>query len=121
MDQSSVDCLEGFPEVRRNTIPGRKEGPSSLSRIARPPPRPPAAAPSNDQHLQMTEAIVVSMKGATAAEKEKKEKFASHKKVKILAACGLYKGEWDIVPLIYEKITEDGRTCSAVQDIMQLK
>ena len=41
---------------------------------------------------------MIGMKGATAAEKEKEEKFAVHEKVKILAACGLCKGEWDLVP-----------------------
>ena len=47
----------------------------------------------------MAEAIVIGMKGATtAAEKEKKERFASHEKVKIIAACGLYRGEWDLFP-----------------------
>ena len=33
-----------------------------------------------DQHLRMTEAIVIGMKGTTAAGKEKKEKFASSTK-----------------------------------------
>ena len=38
------------------------------------PPPPPAEASTSDQHLQMAEAIVIGMKGATAAEKEKKVK-----------------------------------------------
>jgi hypothetical protein len=59
------------------------------------------------------------MKGATAAEKEKKEKFATHKKLKILAACGLHEGEWDEVPPIYDKFTEDGRTHLAIRAPME--
>ena len=47
----------------------------------------PSAAPLTDQHLRMAKAIVIGMKDATAAEKEE---FASHKKVKILLACGLH-------------------------------
>ena len=83
--------------------------------IAGPPlPSQAPAAVAGDQHLRMAEAIVVGMKGATAAEKERKEKFATHEKVKILAACGLHEGEWDLVPPIYDKITEDGRTRAAV-------
>ena len=54
---------------------------------------------------------MIGIKGATAAEKAKWEKFASHKKVKILA-CGLHKGEWGLVPPIYDKIIKDGRTRS---------
>ena len=69
----------------------------------------------------MAEAIVIGMKGATAAEKEKKEKFAAHEKVKLLAACGLCEGEWDLVPPIYNKITEDSRTRAAVRDAMELE
>ena len=61
------------------------------------------------------------MKGATAAEKEKEEKFAVHEKVKILAACSLHEGEWDLVLPIYDKTTEDGRTHSAVRDAMELE
>ena len=38
---------------------------------------PPPAAPPVDQHPRMAEAIVIGTKGATAAKKEKKEKFAS--------------------------------------------
>ena len=94
----------------------------AVYRIAGPPPPPPAmAAASGDQHLRMAEAIVVGMKGATAAEKDKKEKSAVHEKVKILAACGLHEGEWDLVPPIYDKITEDGRTRSAVRAAMELE
>jgi hypothetical protein len=38
----------------------------------------------------MAKAIVIGMKGATTANKDKKEKFAAHKKSKILAsACRL--------------------------------
>lgn len=81
------------------------------------PPAPPA--PVGDQNLKMAEAIVIGMKGASAAEKDKKEKFAAHEKSKILAACGLHEGEWDQVPPIYDKITEDGRTRSAVRDAME--
>ena len=44
----------------------------AVYRMAGPLP-PPAAAPASDQHLQMAEAIVIGMKGATAAEKESKE------------------------------------------------
>ena len=69
----------------------------------------------------MAEAIVIGMKGATAAEKEKKEKFAAREKVKLLAACGLREGEWDLVPPIYNKITEDSRTRAAVRDAMELE
>jgi hypothetical protein len=54
------------------------------------------------------------------AEKDKKEKFATHEKLKILAACGLHEGEcWDQVPHIYDKITEDGRTRATVRDSME--
>jgi hypothetical protein len=59
------------------------------------------------------------MKSATAAEKDKKEKFATHEKLKILAACGLHEGKWDQFPPIYDKITEDGRTRAAVRDSME--
>ena len=45
----------------------------------------------------MAEAIVIGKKGATTAEKEKKEKFDIHEKMKILVACGLHEGEWDLV------------------------
>jgi hypothetical protein len=45
-----------------------------------PPPAAAAAAPPVDQHLRMAEAIVTGMKSATAAEKEKKEKFAGHER-----------------------------------------
>jgi hypothetical protein len=69
-----------------------------------------AAAPPADQHLRMGEAIAIGMKGATAAESGTKEKL------KCLAACGLNEGEWDQVPLICVKMTEDGRTRSAVRD-----
>ena len=94
----------------------------AVYRIAGPLPPPQAAAATvGDQHLRMAEAIVVGMKGATAAEKEKKEKFAIHEKVKILAACGLHEGEWDLVPPIYDKITEDGRTRTAVRAAMELE
>ena len=85
------------------------------------PSPPPAAAAVGSQHLQMAEAIVIGMKGAMAAEKERKEQFASHEKVKILAACGLHDGERDLAPPIYDKIAEDGRTCSAVRDAMELE
>ena len=37
-----------------------------------------AAAPPADHHLRVAEATLAGMKGATAAEKEKKEKFANH-------------------------------------------
>jgi hypothetical protein len=47
-----------------------------------------ASAPTGDHNLRMAEAIVIGMKSATAAEKDKKEKFATHEKLKILAACG---------------------------------
>ena len=69
----------------------------------------------------MAEAIVIGMKGATAAEKEKKEKFAAHEKGNILAACGLHEGEWDLLPPIYDKITEDGRARAALRDTMELE
>ena len=52
---------------------------------------------------------------------EMKEKFATHKKVKTLAARGLHKGEWDQVPLLHDKITEDGRTPLAIRDAMTLE
>jgi hypothetical protein len=35
--------------------------------------------------------------------------------------CGLHEGEWDQVPPIYDKITEDGRTRLAVRDAMELE
>jgi hypothetical protein len=61
--------------------------------------RPPAgAAPHQDYDQRMAEAIIIGMKGATAAEKEKQKKFANHEKLKILAACGLQEGDWDQVP-----------------------
>ena len=41
--------------------------------------------------------------------------------MKILAACGLHDGERDLAPPIYDKIAEDGRTCSAVRDAMELE
>jgi hypothetical protein len=89
--------------------------------VYRIPERQPVAAiaPPGDQHTKMAEAIVLGMKGATAAERDKKEKFATHEKVKILAACGLHEGEWDQAPPIYDKITEDGRTKAAVRDAME--
>ena len=83
--------------------------------------QPPTAAPPADQHLRMAEAIVISMKGATAAKKQKKVKFANHNKMKILAACGLHEGEQDQVPPTNNKITKDGRTCSAIRDAMELE
>jgi hypothetical protein len=55
----------------------------------------------------MAEAIVLGMKGATAAEKEKKEKYAAHEKVKI-PQLRLHEGEWELVPPIYDKIVETG-------------
>jgi hypothetical protein len=63
-----------------------------------PPPSGGESQPAGDQSQRMAEAIVQGMKGATAAEKEKKEKYSAHKKVKILAACGLHEGEWEHVP-----------------------
>jgi hypothetical protein len=77
-----------------------------------------AAPPVEDHNLRMAEAIVIGMKSATAAEKDKKEKFATHEKLKILVACGLHEGEWDQVLPIYDKITEDG-TRAAVRDSME--
>ena len=41
--------------------------------------------------------------------------------MKILALFGLHKGEWDLLPPIYDKITEDGRTRSVVRDAMVLE
>ncbi len=58
-------------------------------------PRPAAAAGSGsslDHTLKMAQAIVIGMQGATAAEKEKKEKFNEQERSKILAACGLHEG-----------------------------
>ena len=49
-----------------------------------------AAPPAVDQHLRMAKAIMIGMKGATAAKNEEEEKVASHEKVKILAACSLH-------------------------------
>jgi hypothetical protein len=76
----------------------------------------PATAPPVDQHSRMAKAAGVGMKGATAAKKDQKEKFATHGKLKILAACGLHKGE---CPLVCDKTTEDSRTRSAVHDGME--
>ena len=61
------------------------------------------------------------MEGAPAAKKEKKEKFVSHKNVKIIAACGVHEGEWDQVSPIYKNITKDGRTHSASRDAKELE
>ena len=33
----------------------------------------------------------------------------------------LHEGEWDLMPPIYDKITEDGRTRSSVRDAMELE
>ena len=41
--------------------------------------------------------------------------------MRILAACGLHKGEWDLVWPICNKITEDGRAGAAVRDAMELE
>ena len=78
-----------------------------------------AAAPIVDQSQRMAEAIVIGMKGASAAEKEKKEKHAPYERSKILAACGLHEDEWASVPAIYDKITLDGRTRTAVRNAME--
>jgi hypothetical protein len=69
----------------------------------------------------MAEAIAVGMKGATAAEKKKKEKFDNLEKLRILAACGLHKGAWDRVPPVCGKITKSGRTCLAVREAIELE
>ena len=84
---------------------------------------PPTAAPSVDQRLpRVAEAIVMGMKGATAAKTKRKERFASHEKVKILAAGGPHKGEFDQVPPICDKITEGGRThLAAIRDTTKLE
>ena len=74
--------------------PAATHGPEEDSCTAGSQP-PAAAAPPVDQRLKMAEAIGIGMKGAAAAKKEKKEKFANHEKVKILAACGLHEGKWD--------------------------
>lgn len=78
-----------------------------------------AAAPIIDQSQRMAEAIVIGMKGASAAEKEKKEKYAPYERSKILAACGLHEDEWTSVPAIYDKITLDGRTRTAVRNALE--
>jgi hypothetical protein len=55
------------------------------------------------------------MKGATEDEQEKKEKYAAHEKLTILAVCGLYKNEWEYIPPIYSKFcVVDGRMLPAV-------
>jgi hypothetical protein len=92
----------------------------AVYRMAGPQPLP-AAPPVNQSADKMAKAIVIGMRGATAAAKDKKEKFANQEKVKILAACGLHEGEWDQVPPIYDKITADGRTRSSVREAMELE
>jgi hypothetical protein len=57
---------------------------------------------------QMAAAILTGMRGAPEAEREENEKFAYHKKLMILAACRLHPEDWDQVPLIYGKMTQDG-------------
>jgi hypothetical protein len=84
-------------------------------------PNPPAGgapAPAMDtSHL--AEAIITGMRGASEAERDKKEKFADHERMAILAACGLNPDQWDQVPPIYDKITKDGRTKAAVRAAME--
>jgi hypothetical protein len=67
----------------------------------------------------MAQAIVIGMRGAAAAEKEKKEKFNEQERSKILAACGLHEGDWDMVPPINKKTTENGRTSGAVRGALE--
>jgi hypothetical protein len=83
-----------------------------------PGPAPGATPPVIDNTI-MAEAIVKGMQGASEAEREKKEKFADHEKMAILAACGLNPTQWDEVPPIYDKICKDGRTKSAVRATME--
>jgi hypothetical protein len=91
-------------------------------------PQPPEAggappAPANETpggpHANLAEAIIIGMRGASEAEREKKDKYAAHEKLKILAACGLHPDEWDQVPPIYSKICEDGRSVAAVRSVME--
>ena len=49
-----------------------------------------------------------------------KWKVPSHKKVKIIAACGLHEGKWDQVLRIYVKITGGRRACLSIKGTMEL-
>jgi hypothetical protein len=77
---------------------------------------PPAVSGgATDPNAAIAAAIVAGLQGASQAERDKKEKYAYHEKLSILAACGLHPGDWNQVPPIYNKITQDGRTVSAVR------
>jgi hypothetical protein len=76
-------------------------------------------APGASQCALLAEAIITGMKGASEVECEKKDKYAAHEKLKILAACGLHSDDWDQVPPIYGKIFEDGRSVADVQSAME--
>jgi hypothetical protein len=83
-----------------------------------PPTRgaPPAAGGGAASHsASIAAAIVAGLQGASQAERDKKEKYANHEKLSILAACGLHLGDWNQAPPIYDKISQDGRTLSAVR------
>jgi hypothetical protein len=80
---------------------------------------PAGEAPGASQHALLAEAIITGMKGASEVEREKKDRYAAHEKLKILAACGLHPDDWDQVPPIYGKICEDGRSVAAVRAVME--
>jgi hypothetical protein len=68
-------------------------------------------SPGASQHALLAEAIITGMKGASEVEREKKDKYAAHEKLKILAACRLHPDDWDQIPPIYHgKIAMRRRT-----------
>jgi hypothetical protein len=88
--------------------------------VPAPAPAPPGGeAPGAGPHALLAEAIITGMKGASEVERQKKDKYAAHEKLKILAACGLHPDDWDQVPPIYGKICEDGRSVAAVRASME--
>jgi hypothetical protein len=68
----------------------------------------------------MAVAIVKGIQAASEEERDKKDKFAYHEKLSILAACGLHPDDWDQqVPPIYATLLQDGRSVSAVRVAME--
>ena len=90
----------------------------SVYKIVPPPlvaPAPAAGGGATDPNASIAAAIVAGLQVASQAERDKKEKYAYHEKLSILAACGLHPDDWEQAPPIYNKITQDGRTLSAVR------
>jgi hypothetical protein len=75
-------CHQGAPPA----TPGPKEAVCAVRRLVE-------TQPPLDQHSRMAEAIVDGMKGTTAGDKKKEEKFDNLEKLKILATCGLHAEE----------------------------